>query len=142
MHKIVDFKVIKNAREDIKNMYRNMAKIKEDYIEIVRSHHNVMKDYSVTYDYKIDDFNRSLEEISQLKSSYLESAFEELNTIEKKYSRLSALAELFEDASLRIMNLAGYKESIFIMGEDGEVEITRSIEGDLKNVAPTLPFKI
>ncbi len=142
MHNTVDLTLIKNAREDINDMYRNMGKIKDDYIEIVRSYHNVMKDYSVTYDYKIDEFNSSVEKVTKLKADYLQAAFKDLNRIEKKYSRLSPVSELFEEASLKLMNLSGYKDSIFILGEDGEVESTRSIEQDLKIVSLTLPFKI
>ena len=87
MHNTVDLTLIKNAREDINDMYRNMGKIKDDYIEIVRSYHNVMKDYSVTYDYKIDEFNSSVEKVTKLKADYLQAAFKDLNRIEKKYNR-------------------------------------------------------
>lgn len=125
------------AKEEINDLYKDMGKIKEEYREILKSHHNVMKEPTVTYDYKMNDFKKSLKKALNLKNDYLEAAFNKLDNIEKEYSKLAEVEELFKDARTTIVKVEEDKNSIFIIGEDGEIKDRKNIESDLKIVCPT-----
>ena len=125
------------AKQDINNVYKDMGDIKEEYMKILKSHHNVMKEPTVTYDYKMDDFKQSLKRALELKNNYVESAFNQLDTIEEKYNKISEVEELFRDARSIIEDIEEDQGSIFIIGEDGEIKDRRSIETDLRIVCPT-----
>lgn len=137
MQNTIDVITIEKVKQDINNVYRDMGKIKEEYMKILKSHHNVMKEPTVTYDYKMNDFKKSLKRALELKTNYVEAALNQLNIIEGKYSKLSQVEELFKDARSTIVALEEDKNSIFIIGEDGEIKDTRSIETDLRIVCPT-----
>lgn len=137
MQNAIDLIAIEKAKQDINNVYKEMGKIKEEYTDIIKSHHNVMKEPTVTYDYKMHDFKESLKRALELKNNYVEAAFNQLNNIEAKYSKLSEVEELFKDARSIIGSLEGDQNSIFIIGEHGEIKDTISIERDLKIVSPT-----
>lgn len=89
---------INKAKKDISDIYTRMGGITERYIDIVRKHHEVMKDSTRTDPYKVEHFRESLEKVIKLKKDYSEAGLNEINTLEEKYKEDNS-AEIIESKS-------------------------------------------
>lgn len=108
---IVIESVIDKATKEINDVYIRMGGMTEKYVDVVRVHHEVMRDNTRTEAYKLQHFKESVDMALKLKKDWANAGLLELDKIEEKYKEVGQVEEVEEGSEImQLKNVMLWKE--------------------------------